>query len=97
MKTAILAAARPDIFREVAEMVGSGDLTPAGATGLATNAISQRLRAIASELPIIPSTMFAANLSELKARAVADRDTLSWPGFQFKQTFTPVRRPRAQR
>lgn len=94
MKTALLASARPDILREVADMLAQGDLTPGGAATVTTTYIHAKLRAIALELPVIPSTMFAGNAPELKKRAAADRDTLHWPGFTFTQTHTPVRRPR---
>lgn len=93
MKIALLAAARPDVFREIADMIWAGELT-LGAQTPATHMISSKLRAMASELPIIPSTMFAADAAELKKRAHADRDTLHWPGFAFTQTLTPVRRTR---
>ncbi|HEY6362466.1 MAG TPA: hypothetical protein VIX63_15240, partial [Vicinamibacterales bacterium] len=92
MKIALLASARPDLYREVAALITSGDLTPAGGSSLTTQLISDRLRALASELPVIPSSMFSGNDKELKARATADRDTLQWPGFTFTQTQTPVRR-----
>lgn len=91
MLEAVLAAARPAIFREVAQMVASGDLT-AGGQSLTTRLIGDKLVALASELPFIPTAMFAGDAVELKKRAAADRDTLRWPGFEFKQTVTPVRR-----
>jgi hypothetical protein len=92
MKDALLAAARPDIFREIAQMVEAGDLTVAGGQSPATHMIAAKLRALAIELPIIPSTMFAGDADALKKRAAADHDTLQWPGFRFYQTVTPVRR-----
>lgn len=91
MKVAILASARPDVMREIAAMVEGGDLT-AGGTSITTQMIATKLRALATELPIIPSKLFAGDPTELKARAAADRDTLTWPGFAFTQTVTPVRR-----
>jgi hypothetical protein len=91
MKEAIMAAARPDLYREIAHLLVDGELT-VGANTLTTTVIATKLRALAHELPFIPSTMFAANTTELKKRADADKDTLRWPGFTFTQTFTPVRR-----
>jgi hypothetical protein len=97
MKDALMAAARPDIFREVAALIEDGQLTVAGGQSPATHMIATRLRALATELPIIPSTMFAGNADALKKRAAADHDTLQWPGFTFTQTVTPVRRTAAAR
>lgn len=96
MLTAILAAARPHLFREIADLIEAGELTPSGASTLTTTLIATRLRNHAQEMPMIPATMFAGNTAELKARAAADRDTLQWPGFEFKETHTPVRRPGAR-
>jgi hypothetical protein len=96
MKEAIMAAARPDIYREVAQLIDDGQLTPAGVNSLTTRMIAEKLRALARELPFIPSSMFAGDPDELKKRAHADRDTLRWPGFTFTQVFTPVRRTTAR-
>ena len=95
MLTAILAAARPHLFREVATLIEAGELT-AGGTSLTTQMIAGKLRLHAQEMPMIPATVFAGDAAELKRRATADRDTLQWPGFEFKQTVTPVRRPGAR-
>jgi len=92
MYDALLAAARPHLYREVAGLIETGELTPGGGASLTTRLIADRLKALASELPMIPSTMFDGNAAELKTRANADRDTLRWPGFVFKHVFTPVRR-----
>jgi hypothetical protein len=95
MKDALMAAARPDIYRELAQLLEAGELT-VGSNTLTTTMIASKLRALAAELPLIPSSMFAANEGELKKRADADKDTLRWPGFTFTQTFTPVRRTNAR-
>ena len=96
MQEALLAAARPDIMREMATAIEAGEFT-AGGQSMTTHLIATKLRALASDLPIIPVSMFCADIGELKKRAAADRDTLQWPGFAFTQTVTPVRRPGARK
>ena len=91
LQEALLAAARPDIMRELATAIEAGEFT-AGGQSMTTHLIATKLRAMASDLPVIPASMFAANVGELKTRAAADRDTLQWPGFVFQQVVTPVRR-----
>jgi len=96
IKLALHACASPDIFREIAGLIEAGALTPAGGQSVTTVAIAERLRALATEMPFVPSNVFAANDAELKKRAAADRDTLTWPGFRFFNDPIPVRRTRGR-
>lgn len=93
---AVLAAARPHLFREVAAAIDAGELTAGGGTSISTTMIATRLRQLATDLPAIPLTVFAGEAAVLKDRATADRDTLQWPGFRFYEDHTPVRRPGAR-
>ena len=96
IKLAIHACASPDIFREIAGLIEAGALTPAGGQSITTAAIAEKLRTLAHDMPFVPSNVFAANDGELKKRAAADRDSLSWPGFRFFNDPIPVRRARGR-
>lgn len=93
--TAVLAAGRPHLLRELADAIAGGAMTLGGQT-ITTEMIATNIRALANDLPAIPMSVFGPNEDELQKRADADKDTLAWPGFLFEKTDTPVRRPGAR-
>jgi hypothetical protein len=88
---ALLAYARPHIMLEIAAAIEAGELTAAAMQTPTTIMVATRLRALASELPQIPSSMFQANAKAIKARATDEGPSLQWPGFRFWIEASPRR------
>jgi hypothetical protein len=75
-----LAAARPRILRELlATLKANGAERPEATAGELLSAIDF----MESQCPDISLTLFQENSVTLRARANADRDTVTWPGVKF--------------